>query len=154
MTNLFGEYDCRLDPKSRLKMPAPLLKQLGGGSNHTFYLNRGFEKNLVLYPEKVWKEITSKIGELSYYNTTQRNFLRYFFRGVKEVQTDGAERILLSRNLLDYADIKSDVVLFAFIDKIEIWDKDAYDGQMNESPEDFARLADDIFGADNPLKNL
>ena len=28
------------------------------GDSHTFVINRGFEKCLVMYPEKVWEEIT------------------------------------------------------------------------------------------------
>lgn len=154
MTHLYGEYECKLDPKGRLKMPSLLLKQLGAGATHTFFVNRGFENNIVLYPERVWEGITQRISQLNYYNAQERQFLRYFFRGVKDVATDNAERILLSKNLLDYAGIKSDVVLFAFIDKIEVWDKDTYYEKLDQSPEDFGLLADKIFGADNPAKDL
>jgi len=149
MTHLYGEYECKLDPKGRLKMPATLLKQLGGGSSYTFFVNRGFENNIVLYPERVWSDITQKIGELNYYNAQERQFLRYFFRGVKEIVTDNVDRILLGKNLLDYAGIKSDVVLFAFVDKIEVWDRDTYYEKLDERPEDFAFLADQIFGNRN-----
>jgi MraZ protein len=153
MTHLYGEYECKLDPKGRLKMPAQLLRQLTGRNGYTFYMNRGFEKNIVLYPDRVWEEITSKVGELNYYNLQERQFMRYFFRGVKDVETDSADRILVGKPLLDYAGIKSDVVLFAFIDKIEIWDKDTYYNQLEQSPEDFAALADRIFGdSRNELK--
>lgn len=148
MTNLYGEYECKLDPKGRLKMPAALLKQLGTGGAHTFFMNRGFEKNIVLYPQRVWEDITQKIGRLNYYNTQQRQFLRYFFRGVKDVTTDGADRILLGKNVQDYAGIKSEVVLFAFVDKIEIWDRDTYYEKLDEKPEDFSVLSDQIFGSD------
>jgi len=151
MTHLYGEYECKLDPKGRLKMPATLLKQLGGGSSHTFFVNRGFENNIVLYPERIWNGITEKIGQLNYYNTQERQFLRYFFRGVKEIVTDNVDRILLGKNLLDYAGIKSDVVLFAFVDKIEIWDRDVYYEKLDERPEDFSKLSDQIFGNRNSV---
>ena len=127
-------------------MPAQLLRQLTGRSGYTFFMNRGFEKNIVLYPEGVWEEITKRIGELNYYNPKERQFMRYFFRGVKDVATDSVDRILVNKHLLDYAGIKSDVVLFAFIDRIEIWDKETYYNQLDQRPEDFADLANQIFG--------
>lgn len=153
MTHLHGEYECKLDPKGRLKMPSQLLKQLGTAGAHTFFMNRGFEKNIVLYPQRVWEGITESIGKLNYYNAEERQFIRYFYRGVKDVTTDGADRILLGRTLQEYAGIKSDVVLFAIVDRIEIWDKDAYFGQLEEKPNDFSRLADQIFGSGFSEKN-
>ena len=51
MLNLIGEYECKLDSKSRLLFPAGLKKQLPVAADYTFVLNRGFEKCLVLYPK-------------------------------------------------------------------------------------------------------
>ena len=58
MKKLIGEFDCKIDEKGRLKLPAPLLKQLGDGSSFTFVVNRGFENNLMMYPESVWDTIS------------------------------------------------------------------------------------------------
>lgn len=147
MTRLFGEYDCRLDPKGRLKVPSTLLKQLGDRSSYVFFVNRGFEPSIVMYPEEIWYRITDKLSSLNYYNTKERDFLRYFFRGVKMMETDSADRILLNKPLLEHAGIKSDVVLFAFIDKIEIWDKTTYYEKLERPPDDYSRISDQIFGS-------
>jgi MraZ protein len=147
MTGLHGEYDCRLDPKGRLKVPSTLLRQLGDRSSYTFFVNHGFESNIVMYPEEIWNRITNKLSSLNYYNTRERDFLRYFFRGVKRIETDSADRVLLSKPLLEYGEIKSDVVLFAFIDKIEIWDKAKYYAKMEAPPEDYSKISDSIFGS-------
>jgi len=153
MTQLYGEYECKLDPKGRLKMPSQLLKQLGGTSPHTFFLNHGFEKNIVLYPQGVWEKIVERIGQLNYYNTRERHFLRHFFRGVRDVTTDSADRVLLGKGHQEYAGIKSDVVLFAFVNKVEIWDRDTYYDKLDEYPEDYTDLANQIIGsADFDLK--
>jgi MraZ protein len=147
MTRLYGEYDCRLDPKGRLKVPSTLLKQLGDQETYTFFVNRGFESNIVMYPEQIWYRITEKLSSLNYYNTKEREFLRYFFRGVKMMTTDSVDRILLNKSLLEHAGIKSDVVLFAFIDKIEIWDKTTYNDKLERPPENYSQLSDQIFGS-------
>ena len=142
-----GEYDCKLDAKGRLKVPSTLLRQLGAKGPFTFFINRGFEKCLMIYPEKVWERNLQKIDQLNVYNSQDRQFIRYFFRGVTDVTTDAADRILLTRGLLDYAGLKKDVVLFAYLDRIELWDKDTYTGLLEEEPDEFALLAEKVLGA-------
>lgn len=146
MPQMHGEYECKLDAKGRLRMPSPLLRQLGGSGPFTFFVNRGFEKCLMIYPEKVWENTLERINELNVYRTEDRNFIRYFFRGVSDVTTDATDRILVNKGLLDYAGIRKDVILFAYLDRIEMWDKKTYDEWLNREPEDFANLAERVLG--------
>ncbi len=81
MTNLIGEFDCKLDSKSRLALPSGLKKQLAGDEQYRFVINRGFEKNLAIYTEKEWNRITKEINSLNLYNKKNREFVRYFYRG-------------------------------------------------------------------------
>lgn len=146
MPQMHGEYECKMDSKGRIRVPSPLLRQLGGNAPYTFFINRGFEKCLMIYPEKVWESTLEKINELNVYRSEDRNFIRYFFRGVSDVTTDTADRILLNKGLLDYAGIRKDVILFAYLDRIEMWDKKTYDEWLNREPEDFAKLAERVLG--------
>jgi len=53
MDKLTGEYECKVDSKGRLRLPATLIKQIHE-IELGFTLNRGFEKHLIMYPKKVW----------------------------------------------------------------------------------------------------
>ena len=46
----------------------------------------------------------------------------------------------------DSAGIEKELVLFAHTNKIEIWAKDKYDGVLEEEPEDFSDLAEEVMG--------
>ena len=105
LPRLHGEYECKLDAKGRLRVPSPLLRQLGGKGPYTFFVNRGFEKCLMVFPENVWERNLEMINKLNVYRKEDRNFIRYFFRGVSDVTTDNADRILVSKGLQDYADL-------------------------------------------------
>lgn len=145
-----GEYECRLDAKGRVKLPTNLLRQIGGdGVNLNFTINRGFEKHLMLYPNAVWEKKTKEINQLNIYNTKHRQAIRYFYRGATKVAADSADRILVPKNLIEYAGIEKEVFLFAYHEQIEIWAKDAYEKVLNEEPTDFSQLADEIFGNHN-----
>lgn len=153
MQQLLGEYDCKIDDKGRMRLPSGLISQLGERDSFVFVINRGFEKCLMLYPEEVWERITNEINQLNLYSKKNRDFVRYFYRGANKVTMDGADRILVAKRLLEYAGMEKDVILSAYNDRIEIWAKEEYDRMLDEEPDDFSDLADDVLGR-GPLPNL
>ena len=42
--------------------------------------------------------------------------------------------------------VKKEVVLFAHGNRIEIWDKKAYDNLLTDEPDEFAALAEEVMG--------
>lgn len=146
MSQFLGEYECKLDPKGRLMLPAGLKKQLSPEAQDRFVINRGFEKCLVLYPLNEWKVISEEVNQLNLYAKKNREFARYFFRGASELALDGTSRLLLPKSLLEYASIEKDLVLFAYSNRIEVWSKAGYDAMLNDEPEDFANLAEEVMG--------
>ena len=144
MSNLHGEYACKLDAKGRLIIPAALKKQLPKAAKDVFFINRGFENCGVLYPANVWELIATEINKLSDYIKKEREFKRYFLRGAGRLEMDAASRVLLPKSLLEYASIQTEVMLLAYGNKIEIWSKAAYEKMLNEEPADFSALAEEV----------
>lgn len=152
MADIVGEYYCKLDSKGRLMIPSGLKKQLPPEANDQFVANRGFERCISLYPNNEWARVASKVKGLNGFNLKNREFQRYFFAGASRLSMDASHRILLPRPLLKYAGITRELVLFAYSDYIEIWDKDTYERLLSDEPEDFARLAEQVMG-DNHNKS-
>ena len=123
-------------------LPAGLKKQLPTEFENKFVVNRGFEKCLVLYPLDVWSEISGEVNQLSQYESKNRGFIRYFYRGATQLELDTVSRLLLPKQLTEYAGIDKEIVLFAFSNRIEIWAKDAYEKLQRDEPEDFSSLAE------------
>ncbi|HOW75049.1 MAG TPA: division/cell wall cluster transcriptional repressor MraZ [Candidatus Competibacteraceae bacterium] len=146
MMPLLGEFECRLDAKARLVLPAALRKQLPVECGERFVVNRGFEQHLTLYPFMEWQRITAELNRLNLYVKKNRDFVRYFHRGANELELDGSGRLLLPRRLLDYAGIHEAVILLAYANRIECWDTTLYDNLLSDEPADFSRLAEEIMG--------
>ena len=144
MAQLHGEYECKLDAKGRLIIPAALKKQLPKAAKNILFINRGFEKCCVLYPSNEWETIASEINKLSDYIKKEREFKRYFLRGASQLPMDTASRILLPKQQLEYAGIKTDVVLLAYGNKIEMWSKANYEKMLSNEPSDFSALAEEV----------
>ena len=148
MSQLIGEFECKIDAKGRMRLPSTLLKQLGEREEYCFVINRDFDGNLTMYPKEVWDELSKEVYKLNAYIKKNRDFIRFFHRGIVKVTTDSSDRILLTKRLLDYAGIKKEVILTAFGNKIEIWDPERYDN-TNIDPEDFSDLAQQVMGGVN-----
>jgi len=146
MSQFLGEFDCKLDAKGRMMIPVGLKKQLPEADREGLVINRGFEKHLVIYTRKEWDKIVDDLSKLNQYEKKTREFIRYFTRGASELTLDGSGRVLLPKALLDYAGIVADVILATQFNKIEVWAKDAYDSQMDNEPENFANLAEEVMG--------
>ncbi|KRT15799.1 division/cell wall cluster transcriptional repressor MraZ [Pedobacter ginsenosidimutans] len=146
MTQLLGEFDCKLDAKGRLMVPAALKKQLPNAENDGLIINRGFEKNLVIYPKQVWDAVVADLAKLNIYDQENRAFVRAFTRGATELSLDAVGRVLLPKSLVEYAGIGSDLVLACQLDRIEVWDKKAYEDIFDDVPANFASLAQKVMG--------
>lgn len=145
MLGFIGEYEATLDAKGRFLLPAGFKKQLPDNGSESFVVNRGFEPCLSLYTSKSWKPIFSKLSELNDFDPKVRQFRRYFLNGATPVELDNAGRLLLPKNLMEYAGLGKDIVLVSAIDKIEIWDKTKYQQFFETfSPEAFSDLAKEV----------
>ena len=143
---MFGEYDCKVDAKGRFRVPAQLVKQLGEAIQHPFVVNRGIETCLVLYTNDVWQKISKEVDNLNMFVKNNRKFARYFYRGATELTMDKTDRMLLPKRLVEYAKIEKEVVLFAYNNRIEIWAKEHYENMLDDEPDDFANLAEEVMG--------
>jgi MraZ protein len=148
MTNYIGEFDCTVDQKCRMALPAGLLKQFPKALKKRFVINRSvFQKCLVLHPMDAWDDTMKQLMKLNRFNKKNDDFIRQYTNGGVLVDVDGANRLLIPKRLLDYGKIKSDVVLTASLNKIEIWSAKMYNDVMkNYDADSFATLAEDVMG--------
>ncbi|CAM3534381.1 Protein MraZ [Flavobacterium saliperosum S13] len=146
MTNIIGTYECKIDAKGRLMVPAPLKKQLPSLESG-FVLKRSvFDKCVELWPKAEWDIMMLKINGLNRFNKKNNDFIRKFMAGVKMVEIDDAGRLLITKDLIDFAEISKDLVLTSKVNIIEIWDKDLYEQSISGDDMDFADLAEEVMG--------
>lgn len=141
-----GEFECKLDDKGRVVIPSGLKRQLPKDSLEKMVVNRGFEKCLTFYTRKDWDDELSGIGHLNHFNKRHRMFVRQFSKGATEIVVDKSSRILIPKQLIDYAELDTDVVFYAYGNRIEIWSKKLFDDMMDMDADEFSDLAEDVMG--------
>ena len=112
-------------------------------------LNRDiFEKCLVLYPKPEWEKVNTEMSRLSRYNRKHQLFQRKFIKGATLIELDGTGRLNIPSALLTYAGIdpskNNEIIITGMLEKIELWNKDAYEAQVLEEDDDFGDLAEEI----------
>ena len=128
MNSIIGTYECKVDAKGRLLLPAPLKKQLAASIQDGFVLKRSvFQPCLELYPMSEWNLMMQKINKLNRFVKKNNDFIRRFSAGVKVVEIDNLGRLLVPKDLTVFAKISKDIVLNSAVNIIEIWDKELYE---------------------------
>jgi MraZ protein len=57
-----GEYECKIDAKGRMVLPAKVKSKMPEVNSTEMVVSRGFAPCLVLYPMLEWKKIFSKVS--------------------------------------------------------------------------------------------
>ncbi len=149
MNYLIGTYECKIDVKGRLLIPIALKKQIADSISHGFVLKRAvFQQCLELYPLQQWKELISKVNKLNRFKKKNNDFIRRFTAGLKFIELDNTGRLLIPKELTEFANIKREIVLSSSVNIIEIWDKAKYEKTIDDSKSDFAQLAEEVMGDD------
>lgn len=148
MKNFIGTYECRIDDKGRLKLPSALVKQMGDFDDCSFVVKRAvFQHCLEVYPMKGWQRLMDQLNKLNRFVKKNADFVRMFTAGVKVAELDNAGRLQISKDLIQYSNLRKEVVITSAGELFEIWDKDAYEQVISTSEEDFASLAEEVMGS-------
>jgi MraZ protein len=154
LNSIIGTYECKIDAKGRLMIPAALKKQLSGSLQDGFVLKRSvFQPCLELYPMSEWNLMMQKINKLNRFVKKNNDFIRRFTAGVKVVEIDALGRLLVPKDLMAFSQISKDIVLSSAVNIVEVWDKDLYEKSIAGDDIDFADLAEDVMGNINDDDN-
>lgn len=154
MNTIIGTYECKVDEKGRLMLPAPLKKQLAASLQDGFVVKRSvFQSCLELYPMVEWNILMAKVNKLNRFVKKNNDFIRRFTAGVKVVEIDTTGRLLIPKDLVAFASIRKEIVLSSAVNIVEIWDKDLYEKSIDDATIDFADLAEQVMGNVNDDDN-
>ena len=148
MTFFTGEYDCKLDAKGRLALPAKVKSALPDVTAQELVLRRGFESCLVMYPMIEYKKIINRVRSLSEFNEEYRRFQRSFFRGNIELEMDGSGRINIPNRMMSFASLEKEVVLVGLGNRVEIWNPDLYEENLISDASEYSKLAEKYLAED------
>lgn len=136
-----SEYECKLDAKGRLVLPAKIKANLPEASNKELVIMKGFDPNLVVYTMLEYKKIHNQFASLSDFDSEQRKLKRQFFRSVAPVELDSAGRFLIPKSWIEHAKLEKQIVVIGTGNTIEIWNPKLYDQFLIGDSEEYSEMA-------------
>lgn len=141
---LMGEYHHNIDEKNRLIIPSKFRFELG----EKFVITRGLEKCLFVYSLGEWENIVNRLKSLPFTRKDSRDFTRFFLSGATECELDKSGRVSITSPLIKYAGLTKECVIIGANDRLEIWDLNSWNDFFTENEENFANIAENLFGGD------
>jgi len=136
-----GEYHHNIDEKGRIVIPTKFREILGS----EFVIVRGIEKCLYIYSMTDWQKLVSKLNTLPFTKKDARTFIRSFFSGATVCEFDRQGRTCISSSLTLYASLDKECVIIGANDRIEIWNKEAWEEFLATNEEDLSDIAENLF---------
>lgn len=142
---LRGRFDCKVDSKGRLSLPAALRSQLSAKSQSLVFTNSLFKgrKCLDVYTEEEWKKLEKRIAALPSLRAEVQAYQRFYLSAGQTIEIDGHHRVLIPQGLRKFADLEEDLVVIGMGNKFEIWNA----GRWQELQEELSSQFDDIQAA-------
>ncbi len=121
-----GATNITLDAKGRMAMPTRYRERIAARCDGQIVVTVDKDYCLLIYPLPDWEELERKLVRLPSMNKVARRILRIMVGYATEVDMDTNGRILLSRELRDFATLDKQAILLGQGNKFELWDEERW----------------------------
>lgn len=122
-----------IDSKGRLALPAPIRRALEGAQETALVL--AFHKGAVwgwtlpVYEQRV----EGPLAEADPFATDVMDFAHALLSTAQDVEIDGQGRVRIPPTLRELAGLEKDAVVHSVVDRIEIWDRGAWEARFRQA---------------------
>ncbi len=145
-----GSTAAKLDEKGRFVLPQAMRFGLIEEGELEFSLALGLGGCLAIYRQSDIQKIVAKFQAKQHLGKYQK-FFTLFFSTLHQTTCDKVGRVIIPSVLKKAVGIKNEIVIAGVLNKIELWPKEHYEGQLDtlmagKDPEmNLARLTEEAF---------
>jgi MraZ protein len=127
-----GATKVTLDAKGRLAIPSRYRERLVTRADGHLVVTVDRDHCLLIYPLPDWEEIERKLVRLPALNKQTRLLQRLMVGYATELDMDGHGRILLTRELREFAELDRQAMLVGQGNKFELWNEERWSARRDE----------------------
>ena len=116
-----GLNKINLDSKGRISIPSNYKTILTKRVIKKLICTIDLDNCLLLYPYKNWEKIEKNIMELPSLDRSSRNLQRLLIGHAVEIEIDSNSRVLIPRELREFAALEKEVMFVGQGNKFELW---------------------------------
>ena len=139
---LVGQYVSKLTDKDRIAIPKKFREEFG----QRLILARWYESCLVLVSKDSWEKLLIRlIGKTKLVTSPVRDIDRFILGSAFEIGLDKQGRFVIPEILMNYANIRTEVVFVGLGDRIEVWSSTKWDelekGSLEKASQAIEKIA-------------
>lgn len=120
---LLGQYEGKVDVKSRTAFPKKLREVIGD----RLIITLGYENSLIIVSEEGWKALLEGTEGKPFIQQEARETQRFLLGGASTVSLDDKGRFIIPEYLRRFAKIKDEVIFLGLSRYVELWDKSLWE---------------------------
>jgi MraZ protein len=124
VAELLGTHSYQLDPKGRVSLPTRFRAAFVDGC----WITVGQDRCLYVFPRAEWERRSDEVASFPLSDNDGRAYSRMFFGSSDEAKLDGQGRVTIPQRLREAVGIEKEVVVLGVRDRMEIWDRETYEG--------------------------
>lgn len=126
MARFFGRYEHSLDDKGRIILPS----KFRGPFEHGGFLTPYEDGCLSLWTPDQFEERMERMLERAATGRNNRHMARLWASTSHELDLDRQGRMAIPARLREYAGLEGDVLVLGAIDRVELWNREAWDEKV------------------------
>jgi MraZ protein len=127
-----GPSKIALDSKGRLAVPVRYRERIVARAEGNLVATADLDHCLLLYPLPDWEEVERKLVRLSSLDPRAQELKRLMLGHAVDLEMDSHGRVLLSKELREFANLDRQVMLIGQGNKFELWDEDHWTKRRDE----------------------
>jgi MraZ protein len=126
VARFFGRYEHSLDDKGRVILPSKFRTHF----EHGGYLTQFTDGCLSLWTPDQFEAQMESMLERAASGKSDRNLVRLWASTSHEMEIDRQGRMAIPGHLREYAGLAGDVLVLGAIDRVELWNREAWDSKV------------------------
>lgn len=140
-----GTYTPKLDDKGRFFLPAKFRDELAEG----LVITRSQDRCLAVYPMATFVTMTQSVSTAPATLKQVRDFQRMLAAGASDEIPDKQGRVSIPPALRSYAGLDKEIVVVGAINRVEVWDAQAWQEYSTAQEDVFAEMNGEILQSES-----
>ncbi len=131
-----GEHQHTLDAKGRVILPSRFRDRLASG----LVFAPAQDRCIDVYPLTAFARRVEELRAVPREDQRARSYLRVLLAGAHEEKPDAQGRVTIPARLREYAGLDKELTINGADEKVEIWDRAAWEAYRDDAEDTFANL--------------
>ena len=134
-----GKFYHHLEDHGRLSLPKKFRE-----IEKNWIITRGLDGCLFLMRTANFEAELNTISEKSFIKKANRDLIRLMTNEASEIEADKNGRVNLPNYLIDFAQLKKEVVVVGSLNHLEVWDQDRYHNYVDKLESEAEAIAERV----------